>query len=455
MSRSRRFLVTLSALSILCSCMVVPFRASAAVPSSASFTVSPAVVSLTVSTETPTQSATITVTNQYSNDLRLSAELYGIDESAARIVPTGKPTAAITSAVSLSAADITIPAHSYQTLTVTVTDSAELLDGGHYAALVLSEQSDNTASSLFRSAASIPLFIVKDQNIRTNLQLAGSSLAHTPFTFPSSGIVTLRNQGNTRIVPRGSVSIYAGDTLVGKAVINTESQGLFPTKQAEFTTTIERYGRLYIPHKLRAVTMYRIDGSDVELMKQSFFWYIPIIDLVGLAVLAAVLYGAIRNRRRLVHIVQLVFRRKHSRPRKSPTVKAAPMAHADTSTKSTIGQVVLEAETQQAELPREAEPMNEHEMSKPSEVAKPAATVSIPRRINVVSLEEPTVRPKKVTQLVKSTSPAKKKVAQTKPKQPKKATPKASTKTAKPNTSSAKASKATKTVKKRPTKSMA
>lgn len=445
MSRSHKIVIVFAALVSLFGCIFAPLDARAAKPTPASFTISPATLSLKVSADSPTQSATITITNQYTSDLHLSAELYGIDEGAVRIVPTGKPAAAVTSAVDLSATELTIPAHGYQTLMVTVTDSTELSDGGHYATLVLSEQSEKAVNSVFHSAASIALFIIKDQNIRTNVQLVGSSMPHNLFTFPSSGTVTLKNLGNTHIVPRGSVSIYSGDTLVGKAIINTESQILFPTKQADYKVAFDRYGSLLLPHKLRVLTMYRIDGSDVQLMKESFFWYIPIIDLVGLAALGAAYYGVVRYRHKLARTLRSLFGKKRGR---RSAAAIPPASVIDVTTKSTIEQIVIEAETQQAKLLDETEPITTHQPGESSVDAESETVVSIPKHINVVALEESTVQPEKPATLRQATSAAKTKASRPRTKQPKKTATKASAKTTKSKTSSPNVSKTTKVVNK-------
>lgn len=266
----------------------------------AGFTVAPAQLSFTVNPADRSQTSTVTITNTYDVTLQLTAELQAIDESGVRLVPAGPVDAVLASTVKLSATDITVPPHGSYPLRVSVTDGVQLADGGHYASLVLTQRPITGTASTFRSAVSVNVFIIKNQNIRTDLQLAGLSVKHTLFSLPSTVTATFKNLGNTHIVPRGSVSIYEGQTLIGKAVLNTNSQLLLPGRQAEFMAPVEIYSRPLLPRQLRVQTMYRIEGSDVQLMHEQVFWHVPFIDVVVLIGVIGIIWWRRRQIGRLL-----------------------------------------------------------------------------------------------------------------------------------------------------------
>lgn len=282
-------------------CLFPPKNVAAEVTKTG-FTVSPAQLSFTVNPDASAQVATVTIENGYDVKLQLGAELRSIDESSVRLVPAGPIDTVLAEAIQLSASTITVPAHSSALFQVRVKDVAALADGGHYASLVLTQRSADGPTSSFRSAVAVSLFIIKNQNIRTDLRLDTFEAGHSLFSLPASAEVSFNNLGNTHVVPRGSVSIYDGETLVRKAVLNTESQLLFPEGKASFTGSFDTYETLWLPRKLRMQLTYRIDGSDVQLIKEQTFWYIPPIIVVALFILGAALW---RLRRQIASIVKL------------------------------------------------------------------------------------------------------------------------------------------------------
>lgn len=318
---------------------VAPLAAASSPPDG--FTVTPAELSFVIGVGA-SQTETVTITNSYATPLRLVATLEGIDETSVRLIPAGPVDAAIANSVKLSATDITIPAHGTYSLKVQVTDKEGLADGGHYASLVLTERPSATTSSTLRSAVAVTMFIIKNQNIRTDLRLNGIRLDHTIFSLPSSSTVMFYNGGNTHVIPRGSISIYDGHTLIAKAIINTASQPLLPDREANFTAPFAVYTRPLLPRRLHVQTMYRIDGSDIQLMKQQSFWYVPFIDVLGLLGVVALLWwqrkGIGRFARKQFKNIQRVVGRM-LRPARSRSAKVTTTAHG--STKRILGRTVL------------------------------------------------------------------------------------------------------------------
>ncbi|MFZ1484315.1 MAG: hypothetical protein WAS36_04880, partial [Candidatus Saccharimonadales bacterium] len=245
------------------STLLIPVSAYAASAQDAGISVAPAQLEFNLDSNISTQTKTIEISNSYDVSQRLSAEFQAIDESGARLVPNGPLESSFAKTLKLSATDILVPAKGKYTLQIAV-DASSLKGGGHYASLVLTQRSNSVLPQGFRSAIAINLFVIKDENIRTNLTLVSSTFGNTPFSMPSTATLTFKNLGNTHVVPRASVSVYDKDELVSKAVVNQTSVPLFPDQQASFTGKFDTYKSTLIPKKLRSIVVYRIDGSDIQ-----------------------------------------------------------------------------------------------------------------------------------------------------------------------------------------------
>lgn len=316
-------------------------RAGAVSAPQSGFTVSPAQLSFSVSTDTPTQTQTLQVTNTYESNLQLTAELQSIDEAGARLVPNGPVQADLAQAVSVSSTQFTVAPHATYQLSVQVNNTAQLADGGHYASLVLTQQASAVGHASFQPAIAVSLFIIKNQNIRNNLQLTSQRISHTLFSLPTSVTLTFRNLGNTHVIPRASVGLYSygSDNLLAKAVINSESLPIFPGKQADFSAKLDTYGHTFLPKRLQLRTVYRTDGSNIQLIKQQTFWYVPAIDLiVGIAIIGLLWL----RRRAVVRSCTFLLRRHRKRPVKHQPHKApSPKKATKTTNNSSLGRVVI------------------------------------------------------------------------------------------------------------------
>ncbi len=405
--------------------------------------VSPAQLEFNLTPTKLTQVHTIELTNSYDVNQRMSAEFQAIDETGARLVPNGSLDETFTSALKLSATDILVPAKGSYTLQVAV-DATRLAGGGHYASLVLTQQSNSLLPQGYRSAIAVNLFVIKDENIRTNLILTGSTIGATLFSMPTSGTLTFKNLGNTHVVPRASISIYDKNELVSKAVVNQTSAPLFPNQQSSFIGKFDSYKTILIPKKLRSIVVYRIDGSDIQLTSESTFWHVPLIPIavivslvVALFVWRGKLWFAIKKAKN-----HLFRRSRRSKPRPTLSVESSlaavtqtkapqePETHSKTTTEPT--QVPdTELERKVAEM-MEQEPQQQPEAVQNTEqhVAHTSILPPTSRSISITFAEESAastakIKPKKQKIEASKASPRKDKKAPTKrAKSPQKATKK-------------------------------
>jgi len=365
---------------------ISPSYVRAAAKPLAGFMVAPAQLSFTIQPGANTQTSTLTISNTYDISLRLVADLRSIDESSARLVPTGPVDEKLGQAIKLSATDITVPAQGTYQLEVAV-DGTSLSDGGHYASLVLTQRSNTTVANGYLSAVSINFFIIKNENIRTNLQLTKFHTNRTLFTLPSTATTTFRNLGNTHIIPRASVSIFDGQNLVAKSVINATSLPLFPGQQSNFAAPFETYSKLLLPRKLHVRLMYRIDSSDIQYLSEQSFWYVPIIDLIVLIVVGILIWWRRRQIRRLfiwlTKTISRMQRKRDKTPKKLSTTRR-------TTTKRILGRTVIRSHQASTRSAVKATPRLQETHSAPSITIQPAK-----KRIVVTIAEEAVVAPVK------------------------------------------------------------
>ena len=382
MKRSFRVCVVILVLLSVLLPMISPTSSVAITKPLAGFTVAPAQLSFTIQPGAGVQTMTLTITNSYDISQRVVADLRSIDESGARLVPAGPVDKTLAQAIKLSATDITVPAQGTYMLQVAV-DASSLSGGGHYASLVLTQQSNTTVASGFLSAVSINIFIIKNENIRTNLQLTSFHTNRILFSMPTSATATFRNLGNTHIVPRGSVSAYAGETLVAKSVLNTTSIPLFPDQQANFSAPFETYRNLLLPRKLQVRVMYRIDGSDIQLIREQTLWYVPIIDVIAVLAFAVIIWW----RRRQLKKVFVKIRGKISRKsnKKSKIVATAPRA----TTKRILGRTVIRTHQAVSRSAARTSPLELREKRTLVSVNPPSVQKRIPVTIAEESLATP------------------------------------------------------------------
>lgn len=385
MKRNFRICATVLLLLTVLFPLTNPMSARAATTQPAGIIVAPALLSFTIQPGAGIQTNTLTITNSYDISQRLVADIQAIDETSARLVPTGPVNEVLARAIKLSATDITIPAHGNFTLQVAV-DATSLSDGGHYASLVLTQRSSTTVPSGFLSAVSVNLFIIKNENIRTNLQLTKFHTNRTLFTLPTSAAATFRNLGNTHIVPRASVSIFDGQTLIAKSVVNANSQLVFPNQQANFTAPFEIYGNLLLPRKLQLKMMYRIDSSDIQLLKEQTFWYIPIIDPIVLISFGAIIWWRRQQLRKLFNtLVKALPTAQHRNKR---VITKQRVATRRTTTKRILGRTVIRSHLASTRLVLKSSPRLQETHGAPS-----IDTQSAQKRIAVTIAEETVATP--------------------------------------------------------------
>jgi len=248
-------------------------------------TVSPGFVDLKLSEAQPQAQASITLTNTYTVPLRLSAELQAIDEAGGRLLPSGTLDGALTEVLAMSETDITIPAHGAHTITLAANQQDSLSPGGHYAILLLTQQSANGTQIGLKGAASVTVFLTQATGEHQDLHLDSLRYDRTIFRLPRHARIVLNNTGNTHTVPRVVAALRHGDTLLAKGIANQSSQVLLPGKTLDAAIELDSLSGRWLPGRVRLGVTYRGDTGPEERQVLETFWYVPPVFVAGCAVL--------------------------------------------------------------------------------------------------------------------------------------------------------------------------
>lgn len=192
----------------------------------------------------------------------------------------------------LSTTTLTLAPHQTQTVQATVTNDADLAPGGHYGAILVTEQATGPATSsdqvVVRPVLSTLVFVQKQGGERYGLQLAGVTRANQWW---QSLELNLRfyNSGNVDVVPRGVVRLIGpGGREVARAAINQESARILPETYRQLSLILGSDHSAIWPGRYKLEIQYRYDGKSSFTTVTRTLYYInwwAIAAIIGLAVL--------------------------------------------------------------------------------------------------------------------------------------------------------------------------
>lgn len=287
----------------------------------AGITVTPGVIKTSVSGERTSQLTDVTVRNNYEIPVRLTAELRNVDETSARLVPSGELSGELRDVLRLSDTDIVIPARSDKRISVQASFTAALKPGGHYAALMLSEQSVSSASLSLRSAVSVAIYLTNETGVSEKFDLQSFDSSSTVFSLPKNVTVSLKNSGNVHSIPRGVATVIGTNgKIISKGVINVGSNPVLPGKEFEANVALSHISRPFWPQRINISLEYHGDqSSQITEASRKVLYIPPIFIFCLLALLGAVVllgkyvYPLAASKIRKLHVKSISKKRKKAR----------------------------------------------------------------------------------------------------------------------------------------------
>lgn len=190
-----------------------------------------------------------------------------------------------------------------QSIQVTIQNKESLSPGGHYAAIVLKIENDesdveNKSSEVaFNPSFASLIFARKLGGEIYDLRLNNKEVGNNIFSLPSSIDLRFRNSGNVHTVPRGAVSLI--DPLgkeVMKGVINQESGLILPETFRIFSIDLKKVALAYFPGRYKLFVRYRFDGKEDFVTEEQTINFVPLpVILFSLIIaLLLIIYGWFR-----------------------------------------------------------------------------------------------------------------------------------------------------------------
>jgi hypothetical protein len=192
------------------------------------------------------------------------------------------------------------------TISAVISNQGSLAPGGHYGALMLALESSGQSSSSNKIAvhpiASSLLFINKAGGDTHRLKLTNIYANHSIFKVPDSLTLRFYNDGNTHLIPRGTVEITdPKGKLVSKGIINENSNLILPETYRRYSVPVNKISNGFLPGKYKLTTNFRFDGYDQFRTYQESILIIPpaFLLLILVVVLATTSFVAFIFRKKL------------------------------------------------------------------------------------------------------------------------------------------------------------
>lgn len=296
---------------VLCVAFSLGFaHTSAESPSLRGVTISPAFQMVTIADDATQQPVSFKITNNRSTAENLSlsaADFNSLNESGGLFFVGTNPTAlqkkyGLAKWFSLPQKTLIIQPHQTQTINAQILNLPDLAAGGHYGALMISlnDNSKKTGQVGLQPIASSLLFVTKPQGATHKLGLSDVTLNRSLFKLPSKVDLRFHNDGNTHVVPRGTVTLSTSNgQVISRGVINQNSNIILPETYRKYDVTLKNVSSAYIPKRYTLNVSFRFDGIDQFRQYQTSFLYVPMVSLVTIFVLlAALASGYLLYRRR-------------------------------------------------------------------------------------------------------------------------------------------------------------
>jgi hypothetical protein len=308
--------------------------APAAVPkTSPGITLSPAIVQASISGTEAERTIDFQITNNqpFARTIDIStADFNTLGESGGLVFVGTNPSQlqkkyGLATWMTLPETTITLEPKQTTTVSAFISNQGSLAPGGHYGALLLSLENSSQANSTpgnnvsLHPIASSLLFVDKVGGDTHRLRLNNVIASKNIFKLPSTITLRFYNDGNTHLVPRGTIEITdPRGKLVSKGIINENSNLILPETYRRFLVPLNKTASSVIPGKYKITTHFRFDGYDqVRSYQSSQLLITPqlllLIVFAVLIIVAAAILLLSKKQRINIHFSKLKKTRKKAK----------------------------------------------------------------------------------------------------------------------------------------------
>jgi hypothetical protein len=309
---NKRLLVACTGLAaVLCSQISTPAKAAnfpaPATKTPSGVTVSPAFQDVQIQADEPRHLLQFSITNNRPTveSIQLSTTDFGaLSETGGLFFIGANPTDlqkkyGLSKWLSLPEPSVTIQPKQTTKINAYILNGQTLSPGGHYGALMLALSSENQASSKNNKIALHPiasslLFITKLGGDTHKLKLNNVDFSHNPLSAPSSVTLRFYNNGNTHLIPRGTVTLTSpGGKVISQGTINQDSNLILPEVYRKYTVPLIKVSTAIRPGNYKLTVNFRFDGYEQFRTYQASIFLLTVPAIVLLAISPMVVVCAI------------------------------------------------------------------------------------------------------------------------------------------------------------------
>jgi hypothetical protein len=267
-----------------------------AAPTKPGITISPINLSLDLRKGDDATSGTINVRNDYSRATEFTAAVRGMQLSGdSSLVPSDSPELALAASLVITPSNFTLEPGQSIDVRVTLSNSAKLSPGGHYASVLIRQTADTGNSLSLNPAISVAIFVIKEDGAIRAVKISSVDSGGSIFNVPHSLTANFDSLGNVSMVPRAAVSVYDPlGHMVASGVLNTGSVPIYPNKSVRLETHLISLALGWVPGRYKEQVLYRYDGTDTQQVAVAYKWVVPLPFLAVLAACLVLLAGGIR-----------------------------------------------------------------------------------------------------------------------------------------------------------------
>jgi len=195
---------------------------------------------------------------------------------------------------SLPQKTITIQPKQTYVLQAKIENLPDLSPGGHYGALMLSQDNGNSGQNKVsvHPIASSLMFVTKRGGDTHKLGLESVNIKRSLFNLPSSVNLRFHNDGNTHLTPRGTVTLSTPQgRVISRGVINEDSNIILPETYRQFGVPLKKVSLAFATGKYVLNVSFRFDGIDQYRQYQTSFLYFPLFGIVILVLILVAVSG--------------------------------------------------------------------------------------------------------------------------------------------------------------------
>jgi hypothetical protein len=293
-------------------------------------TLSPALVQATVQSTESEHQIVFHITNNeptHQNIKISTADFNTLDESGGLVFVGTNPTHlqkkyGLAEWITLPNTSLSLEPGQTAEISATITNQSTLSPGGHYGALMLtlndSSQSPTQNKVAVQPIATSLLFVNKVGGDTHRLKLTTVNSNHNIFKLPRDITLRFYNDGNTHLIPRGTIEITdPRGKLVAKGVINENSNLLLPETYRKFSVPLKQISNSVFPGKYKITTNFRFDGYDqIRTYQTSQFLLTPLLLLFVLSVVLITIIVVLFLTKSRIHWAQIITPKKPVKKRK-------------------------------------------------------------------------------------------------------------------------------------------